>query len=106
MAFFIDKSSRKYPQPPSKFPASEALLRRTCELWTNFAKFGNPTPPSSDFPQWNPVQKIGQKENFKLDYFEMDNDQLMNGVNPDHERMEFWRKVYNEFNNGLLKAKL
>lgn len=98
---------RKYPQPPSEFPESEILLRQTCELWTNFAKFGEPTPPSSTFPRWNPVQKIGQDgKDFKLDYFEMDNNQVVNRVNPDHERMEFWRKVYNEFNNGLLKAKI
>lgn len=36
----------------------------------------------------------------------MDNDQLFNAVNPDEKRMEFWRGIYNEYNNGLQNAKL
>lgn len=83
------------------------LLRRTCELWTNFAKYGNPTPPSSSLPLWNPVTKIGPNgKDFNLHYYEMDNDQFVSDVNPDGKRMQFWREVYDSFNNGLLKAKL
>lgn len=37
---------------------------------------------------------------------EIDNDQLFNAVDPDKERMDFWRNVYNEYNNGLENAKL
>lgn len=36
----------------------------------------------------------------------MDNERLVNEVNPDGERMEFWKKIYDEFNNGILRAKL
>lgn len=46
------------------------------------------------------------EDTFKLNYLEMDNEGLVNKVNPDAERMEFWKRVYDEFNNGLLKAKL
>lgn len=100
-------SCRKFSKKPSNFPASEVLLRRTCELWTNFAKYGNPTPTSSSFPSWNPVTKIGPNgKDFNLDYYEIDNDQCVSGVNPDSKRMQFWRKIYDNFNNGLLKAKL
>lgn len=93
---------------PTEFPESEVLLRRTCELWTNFAKYGDPTPTSSNFGvRWKPVDKLlSNDDKFNLNYLEIDNDGLVNGVNPDGERYKFWKKVYEEFNNGLHKAKL
>ncbi|XP_055324324.1 esterase B1-like [Sitodiplosis mosellana] len=100
-------SCRKFSKKPSDFPESEVLLRRTCALWTNFAKYGDPTPSTSNFPLWNPVKKIAANEkDFKLDYFEIDNDRLVSCVNPDGKRIEFWREIYYKFNNGLMKAKL
>lgn len=97
----------EFDQNPKNHPASEALLRRTCTLWTNFAKYGSPTPPGSDLTHWNPVKKIAPDSKiFDLDYLEMDNDQLVSRVNPDSERMKFWKQIYDEFNDGLLKAKL
>lgn len=99
--------SRKFPLDPKDYPESEAIVRRTCELWANFAKYSNPTPESSSFPRWNSVDKISPYETkFNLNYYEMDNERLVSLVNPDNERIEFWRKVYDEFNNGLLQAKL
>ena len=99
---------RKFPLEPKDFPESEALLRRTCELWTNFAKYGDPTPDSSSLNvRWKPVEKPqSENEKFNLNSMEMDNDKLINAVNPDCERIEFWKKVYVEFNEGLHKAKL
>lgn len=93
---------------PTDFPESEALLRRTCELWANFAKYGDPTPDSSNVNvRWKPVDKLlSDNGKFNLNYMEMDNNQLINAVNPDGERMEFWKKVYDDFNNGVLNAKL
>lgn len=92
---------------PKDFPESEALLRRTCAMWTNFAKYGDPTPDSSNFGvRWKPVDQLqSDNEEFNLNYLEID-DELINAVNPDSERIEFWKKVYDDFNNGLHKAKL
>lgn len=100
--------SRKFPKNPNDFPESEKLLRRSCELWTNFAKYGNPTPDSSSSDiRWMPVNKVpSENERFDLNYLEMDNDQLFNTTNPDKQRMDFWRNIYNEYNNGLQNAKL
>lgn len=47
-----------------------------------------------------------EDEKFVLNYLEIDNDQLFNAVDPDKERIEFWRNIYNEFNDGLQNAKL
>lgn len=97
----------KYSVDPKDFPAAEAVLRRTCTLWTNFAKYGNPTPDDS-FPKWNPIDKsaFAGNDNHRWDYMAMENDKLEMRTNPDHERIEFWRKLYDEYNNGILKANL
>lgn len=82
-------------------------MRRSCELWTNFAKYGNPPNSCSFDVRWEPVHKILlEKEKFVLNYLEMDNDQLINAINPDNERIEFWRSVYDEYNGGIQNAKL
>lgn len=47
-----------------------------------------------------------EDEKFVLNYLEIDTDQLFNAVDPDKERIEFWRNIYNEFNDGLQNAKL
>lgn len=99
--------SRKFPLDPKDYPESEVIVRRMCELWTNFAKYSNPTPDSSKFPLWKPVDKIAPNEStFHLNYLEIDNESMVSGINPDNERITFWRNIYDEFNNGLLKAKL
>lgn len=49
---------------------------------------------------------LSENKKFVLNYLEIDNDQLFNAVDPDKERMDFWRNVYNEYNNGLENAKL
>ncbi|XP_062543899.1 esterase B1-like isoform X1 [Armigeres subalbatus] len=80
-----------------------------CRMWTNFAKYGNPTPPEdSSLPyRWDPVQKIApdSKEEFKLDCLDISDKPKM-VTNPDKQRMDFWRSVYRRFNEGILKVKL
>ncbi|XP_062543894.1 acetylcholinesterase-like isoform X2 [Armigeres subalbatus] len=80
-----------------------------CRMWTNFAKYGNPTPPEdSSLPyRWDPVQKISpeSKEEFKLDCLDISEKPKM-VTNPDKHRMDFWRSVYKRFNEGVLKVKL
>lgn len=93
----FDFRARKFIDPKD-YPASETILRRTCELWTNFAKYGNPTPTSSNLIHWRPVKKVhSDDEMFTLNYLEMDNEELASKVNPDVDRMEFWREIYEEF---------
>lgn len=70
-------------------------IRRMAKLWTNFAKYGNPTPTnmSTEPIQFKPLVK-GSNE---YDYIELTNDGLVAGINPFSERMEFWRKLYQKY---------
>ncbi|XP_063636038.1 juvenile hormone esterase-like [Cydia splendana] len=65
------------------------IVDRMTELWTNFVKYGNPTPkPSKLIPlQWPRVTKD------KLPYLEI-NTELRLGSRPMHERMSFLDLLY------------
>ncbi|XP_063380125.1 juvenile hormone esterase-like [Cydia fagiglandana] len=65
------------------------IVDRMTELWTNFVKYGNPTPkPSKLIPlQWPRVSQD------KLPYLEI-NTELRLGSRPMHERMSFLDLLY------------
>ncbi|GAB0095021.1 Carboxylic ester hydrolase [Sergentomyia squamirostris] len=67
---------------------SEAFKVRAtmCRLWTNFAKYGHPTPPEDTTLsfKWTPVEAAPAKG----------------------ERMDFWRQQYKLWNDSFLKPKL
>jgi hypothetical protein len=65
-----------------------------CELWTNFAKYGNPTVHST----WAPVEG-------DLNYFILDAQPKME-KNLHAARMDFWRKIYRQSNKDFLTPKL
>lgn len=77
-----------------------------CKLWTNFAKYQNPTPEhDKTLPiKWTPVQPA-TTSNIDLDYLEI-NDVMKMTRNLNKSRMDYWRKVYRKWNGDYLKAKL
>lgn len=74
---------------------------RVVKMWTNFAKYGNPTPASDD-PllqiTWDPVQSSE-----KLNYLSIGSE-LTKGRNPFLERMQFWDQLYE--NHTFLRAQV
>ncbi|CAK1598832.1 unnamed protein product [Parnassius mnemosyne] len=66
---------------------------RIIKMWTNFAKYGNPTPEEND-PllkiTWDPVTSKDE-----LNYLSI-SPNLTKGVNPFHERMSFWEQLHKE----------
>lgn len=76
-------------------------------MWTNFAKYGNPTPDHDELlsVKWKRVRPTNDGEKFVLDFLEIDEKTRMSTY-PDKERMEFWRNLYQKWNNGFLNAKL
>lgn len=67
----------------------DILVQKMVQLWTNFAKNGNPNPTEDNFDInviWKPA-----KEN-ELHYLDI-NEELTMGSNPDQERMAFWDEI-------------
>lgn len=74
----------------------DQYVQRFVKLWTNFAKYGNPTPEideSLNGVAWKPVPK-GTVDTF----FAIDKEVSMVG-NQEKERMEFWRSVYETYSS-------
>lgn len=85
------------------------IRNKMCKLWTNFAKYGDPTPSDQDFSfVWTPMKKTEDlNSQFDLDYLHMDVERFRMERNPENDRMQFWRKMFDKYDErGFLKAKL
>uniref|UniRef100_A0A1Q3FHV4 Carboxylic ester hydrolase n=1 Tax=Culex tarsalis TaxID=7177 RepID=A0A1Q3FHV4_CULTA len=74
-----------------------------CRMWTNFAKYGNPTPADGgvDF-DWKPVPSV-EDGGFTLVAADL-NEELKLVENPFLERIQFWRELYGRhYGNYLLR---
>ncbi|CAH0725291.1 unnamed protein product, partial [Brenthis ino] len=72
---------------------SVTTRNRVIKMWTNFAKYGDPTPDEDDALlqiKWEPVVN----EN-RLNYLSIGSE-LTKGRNPFYERMLFWEKLHKE----------
>ncbi|XP_063532165.1 bile salt-activated lipase-like [Cydia strobilella] len=67
------------------------IIDTMTKLWTNFAKYGNPTPESAtDLPRWSP----SSREGLKLLYI---GKEVKMGPLPNHEAYEMWRRMYTTY---------
>lgn len=65
-------------------------MRRVLRLWTNFARFGNPTPNENELGvTWKPARPR------QLNTLNIDEDLRME-VNPDGKRLDLWREIYHQ----------
>ncbi|KAI4465583.1 carboxylesterase [Holotrichia oblita] len=78
---------------PPVLSAPEALTRaRMIKLWTNFAKFSNPTPDEDRLLQnvkWRKIDK-------NLNYLDI-NENLIASVNPHHDQYTFWMNLFSNY---------
>ncbi|KAJ8707441.1 hypothetical protein PYW08_010693 [Mythimna loreyi] len=67
----------------------QLVLDRMTTIWTNFAKFGNPTPQSTELLpiKWDPITTTTHP------YLDINSD-LTLGSRPNHDRMTFWDLFY------------
>ncbi|CAH0550114.1 unnamed protein product [Brassicogethes aeneus] len=76
----------------------ETSVRRMTKMWTDFARFGNPTPNTNTLipTKWLPITKE------KFNYLRIEKDLKMD-VDLERESMEFWSKVEDDlkFKNKL-----
>ncbi|XP_053603713.1 juvenile hormone esterase [Plodia interpunctella] len=85
-------------QGASKITGDCLTSKRMVKMWTNFAKYGHPTPEEDPLFQvtWSPVEN-----NNRLNYLNIGYD-LTVGRNPFHDRMKFWDEVHS--NSEMLKC--
>jgi carboxylesterase type B len=79
--------------PISNSDEAFTVQRRQVRMWTNFIKFGNPTPTTLD-PVLGGVTWPRVTED--LEYLDIDS-QLTNGFYPFKERMEVWHRFDDRF---------
>ncbi|XP_058988325.1 juvenile hormone esterase isoform X2 [Musca domestica] len=82
----------------------EVLVKnRMVRMWTNFAKYGNPTPPhlNDDFlnTTWSPVDPNGVMES--LSFMDITTNLQMKN-NPELERQQFWDYMYEHYNGNAM----
>lgn len=76
------------PDKISKGTPEDIAVRRMVKLWTNFAKFGNPTPTKSELGiTWKAVAKNRR-------YFLDIGNELVVDSNPEQDRMELWKEIF------------
>lgn len=80
-------------------------VRKTmCKLWTNFAKYGDPTPDGHNplSQKWEPLQP--DPDNLRIKYLKInEKPEMQHDLYKD--RMDFWRSVYKKYNSGLSNPK-
>ncbi|KPJ08637.1 Aminoacylase-1 [Papilio machaon] len=66
------------------------MIDQVTKLWTNFAKYGNPTPDESLGVIWKPYTLEGQ------DFLDI-GENLVAGTRPDKDELEFWERIYTKY---------
>ncbi|KAJ8726746.1 hypothetical protein PYW08_015143 [Mythimna loreyi] len=74
---------------PDPTPEDEVFIERMTTMWTNFAKFSDPTPETTDLlpVKWVPITKDAYT------FMHIDAE-LSLGSRPAHDRMAFWDLFY------------
>ncbi|KAG5677769.1 hypothetical protein PVAND_007500 [Polypedilum vanderplanki] len=88
----VSKDSREYK-----------MRERMCKLWTNFAKYGNPTPSHNNpLPSnWDPLKPTDKD----LNYMILSENPRME-VNLHSERIELWKTIYEKYNSSFFDPKV
>lgn len=81
--------------PGVVLPSNHAnvVRRRMVRLWTNFAKFGNPTPTIDAL-----ITENWPRMTNNLEFLDIGHD-LRAGVNPFANRLNLWQDLFNRFGN-------
>jgi Carboxylesterase family len=77
-----------------------------CRMWTNFAKYTDPTPDhdTSLETKWLPVGK--GKENDPINYLKITNDGNFMDQDVNKENIIFWRENLKKYNGSFLNPRL
>lgn len=68
--------------------------RKIIKLWTNFAKFGNPTPTDEAFGiTWEPVENADEIKAMVI------GNELKMEINPNKDVVDFWKSILDHYEN-------
>ncbi|XP_049299503.1 esterase B1-like [Anopheles funestus] len=87
-------------------------LRKTMvRLWTNFARYSDPTPsqctPDSCVPfRWEPQPNVAETQDVPLMCLNITNNGIAMAEMPEKRRMNFWAGIFQRFNGKLADVKL
>lgn len=79
---------------PQQIDAESCRIRELmCDMWTSFAKYGNPTPPILHRPiKWEPVRNMDLTAlEIKAPLLEMKPSKKRN------KRAKFWKEIYKKY---------
>lgn len=101
--FYLFESQILPTNETDKENRSVLMRRNMCRMWTNFAKYGNPTPETdTSLPiKWTPVDHNSLDKNCL--YI---GDEIKMIKNPDEDRVNFWKRIYETYNDNYLNPKL
>ena len=99
--YYLFSSSRWTPEEVNVGSKEDKMRKTMVKLWTNFAKFGNPTPNDDLGFIWSSVKATSELEDFELDYLDIDVNPAMK-KNPNKERVEFWKELFKQYNGDCL----
>lgn len=72
------------------------VIKNMAKLWTNYAKYGNPTHDSIDI-DWQPIK------NNVVNFLDIRNDGFHPAINPNSKSFNFWNEILKEYNDLIIK---
>lgn len=101
--YYIFRAKALSKMEPLKSSPAVQIRGKMVQMWTDFAKYGNPTPLERNGPKWEPVQKINTNaagNDVVINTFVIDEDLRMVDA-PERERTTFWRNLYKKYKSRL-----
>ncbi|XP_019530331.3 esterase B1-like [Aedes albopictus] len=96
---FTSATLAEVPESDKAYQVRQTMVR----LWTNFAKYSDPTPASkSTFPfRWEPVALLnpGEEKSFDMRYLKIDHTPQMSTY--DSERLSLWLRLHEKYNGHI-----
>lgn len=103
--FYIFRAKALAKMEPKPTSQAVQIREKMVQMWTDFAKYGNPTPNDS---KWEPVKKIHPKADgneILLNTLDINAEDKMVD-SPDIEKVNFWRRMYKKYTSDNLRSKL
>ncbi|XP_055532251.1 esterase B1-like [Wyeomyia smithii] len=85
-----------------------AMRQKMVRMWTNMAKYGNPTPEDdSSLPfRWLPVENVSPDCNELTQNILSIGDEIKMMEMPERKRMDFWTELFYKYNGNVTSAKI